>query len=913
MSILSNGLIRFEEYELDRARWQMSWRGEPIALNRKSFDLLVYLVDRRDRVASKDELLKALWPDQFVEESNLTQHVFLLRKALSRHESGARVIETVPGRGYRFAAPVEAAPPGAPAAATQMTVGVTESITRVKIEEETCAREAAPASSSGVSGERWRFPRWAPFVFVSSVLLLACGLSLRWRSLRRADARASASPARPAVAVLGFHNSSNRPEDGWLSTAVAEMLAAEMTAGDGLRVIPTEDVARAEADLGIKDASLDTDPKRARLCQATGADMLMKGSYVVVGQGSAPAIRLMVQLQDAHSGKQLALISKTGNLGELFQLIDEAGAEVRSGLAQGASRAEEAQALSGMSRNTEALRLYAEGLDRQRNFDAQSARSLFERAAQADPNFAMAHLGLADAWADLGFMERAARESAEAYKLSANLPRAERLAVEADYRSLADDSERAIGLYKALSNFYPDNEAWGLKLAAAQRKGGRQRDIIETLERIRPLRLTPAERVELDGLEAGAYGYLDDSKANDKARAQLDEAVAIADSQGGLLIHGRAFRYKCFVLSHIGPVPAAQAACEQAKATYQAVGNLEAVADAINNLGVLAQQIGDWKQAQADYEESRRLYHQLGNLEYEVDSIQNLALLDISQGELASALQAATELSRITGTSDDSHTAYEGHYHASVALLLAGRLREATAEALEAQRAADRERPWDFKVFQQARSRDMRGWIAFREGDFSEAQALYHEALTRVEPTHDEAGEATFLADEAGVAVELGHHDKVTLDRIRHAAAVLSKLQDESDEAIEAEITLAELDLQAGATDEASQAIAAAGKLDGAGDSLDTHLDFLLGEAELRQALGRSHDARKILQEEVDAAKARGFAYSELAGEIALARLDAKTGPAPRTTTRLRALAQQAEQDGFKGLASKALAGSAAR
>jgi DNA-binding winged helix-turn-helix (wHTH) protein len=64
-------------------------------LNRKSFDMLLFLIDHRNRVASKDGLLQALWPDQFVEESNLTQQVFFLRKALSRHESGAKIIKTI--------------------------------------------------------------------------------------------------------------------------------------------------------------------------------------------------------------------------------------------------------------------------------------------------------------------------------------------------------------------------------------------------------------------------------------------------------------------------------------------------------------------------------------------------------------------------------------------------------------------------------------------------------------------------------------------------------------------------------------------------------------------------------------------------------------------------------------------------
>jgi DNA-binding winged helix-turn-helix (wHTH) protein len=107
MSFNANGLIEFEGYAIDRTRWQLSWCDEPLPLNRKTFDLLLYLVDHADRVVGKDELLRMLWPESFVEESNLTQHIFLPRKALSRHESGTKIIETVPGHNYRFTGPCD--------------------------------------------------------------------------------------------------------------------------------------------------------------------------------------------------------------------------------------------------------------------------------------------------------------------------------------------------------------------------------------------------------------------------------------------------------------------------------------------------------------------------------------------------------------------------------------------------------------------------------------------------------------------------------------------------------------------------------------------------------------------------------------------------------------------------------------
>jgi len=129
MSFVANRLVKFEEYEIDRARWQLTWRDKALPLNRKTFDLLLYLVDHADRVVGKEELLRTLWPDSFVEESNLTQHIFLLRKALSRHDSGLKFIETVPGRGYRFTAPV-AVVGAEQSTADRMAIRASESISQ---------------------------------------------------------------------------------------------------------------------------------------------------------------------------------------------------------------------------------------------------------------------------------------------------------------------------------------------------------------------------------------------------------------------------------------------------------------------------------------------------------------------------------------------------------------------------------------------------------------------------------------------------------------------------------------------------------------------------------------------------------------------------------------------------------------
>src|ERR1700739_3714870 len=103
----ANRLQRFGPYRLDMNR-RLLFRGDdPVPIQQKALDILIVLVQREGEVVSKDELMEAVWPNSFVEESNLTQSIFVLRKALGEGSRENRYIATVPGRGYRFVARLE--------------------------------------------------------------------------------------------------------------------------------------------------------------------------------------------------------------------------------------------------------------------------------------------------------------------------------------------------------------------------------------------------------------------------------------------------------------------------------------------------------------------------------------------------------------------------------------------------------------------------------------------------------------------------------------------------------------------------------------------------------------------------------------------------------------------------------------
>ena len=105
---MSQRIKRFYEfgpYRIDSVNRILQRSGEPIALKSKVADTLLLFLEQAGEVVGKEELMTRLWPDSFVEEANLTQNIYVLRKAMPE----ADYIETIPRRGYRFTAPVRAA------------------------------------------------------------------------------------------------------------------------------------------------------------------------------------------------------------------------------------------------------------------------------------------------------------------------------------------------------------------------------------------------------------------------------------------------------------------------------------------------------------------------------------------------------------------------------------------------------------------------------------------------------------------------------------------------------------------------------------------------------------------------------------------------------------------------------------
>jgi len=415
-------------------------------------------------------------------------------------------------------------------------------------------RDGLAAAPTRVYGRRKL--GWVITLGLVSSLAAGYGVHL-WRARRTQSAQpavvAAPAKARRSVAVIGFANLSQLPDSAWLSRGLSVYLTTELSAGGKLMIIPDEAVARAKAELKIGDSDGFSPQTLARIRNNLGADFVVSGAYTVLpsaGSVSGRAtklgnqIRVDLRLQNAMSGEMLPSVSETGNAAGLFDLVARVGAEVRHDLGlESATTTELAQQQSSISSDPTALRLYAEGVEKLRSFDALGARDLLEQAVKADPQFALAHSALAEAWLTLGYDAQAEQEAERAYRLSGKLALEQRLAIEGRYLESANKWNDAIATYRTLLDHYPDNIEYGLRLAQTQNKGVQFRQALATVRELKKLSDDP--RIDLE--EARAFNSLLEVE---QARAAALLASQKAASRGQRLLVAEADLFLQGIVGH---------------------------------------------------------------------------------------------------------------------------------------------------------------------------------------------------------------------------------------------------------------------------------------------------------------------------------------------------------------------------
>lgn len=345
--------------------------GVTVRLTPKVVLTLKTLVENAGEVVSKEQLLRSVWPDTYVEESNLAQNISVLRKALGTGPTGTAYIETVAKRGYRFTGevhPVAMAPPLAPAA----------------------PEETAIAHDS-------RSLKWRVLIVAALLLLTAVGIVYQRRHA------VSAAVIR-SIAVIPFQNLSGDPAQEYMADGITELLTTELG-----RALPVRVTSRTSAMKFRKGGQ--SVPAIAR---ELNVDCVVEGSVAREGN----RLRVTAQLIDASADRHLWADTYDRDLTDVLLLEEEISRAIAREIKVVAVPREQGRAAS-VNRNAFEAYLRARYYVGQRSApDVKKAVSWYEKAVAEDPAYAAPYAGLADCYNQLGTVMIAGASPAETRKLA---------------------------------------------------------------------------------------------------------------------------------------------------------------------------------------------------------------------------------------------------------------------------------------------------------------------------------------------------------------------------------------------------------------------------------------------------------------------------------------------------------------
>jgi DNA-binding winged helix-turn-helix (wHTH) protein/tetratricopeptide (TPR) repeat protein len=774
---------RFGGHTLEARERRLLGNGVAIPLKPRAFDTLLYLVERAGHLVPKEELLAKLWPDSVVEESTLAKNVWLIRRALAEGDGEARFIETVPRIGYRFIAPVEplaavpspAIPAPAPAAAGP---------------GENAGPRSAPAKAVR------RSLSWSAVAAVLGLLGVLGLLALRAFTARApSQPQRQGSPAgvdpppRSAVAVLGFANLSRRSDSAWLSTALTEMMSADLAAGERLRLVPGADAMRLAHTLPPAPGGLTREALAAARWQLA-ADYVVQGSYLTLPSPEGEVLRLDVVLQNTASGETVSTVSGTGAANRLFSLVDDAAAQLRTklGLELPAPQAV-AAAAAALPARPEAVRLYAEGLLKLRQYNALGARPLLERAIASEERFPLAHVALSQALSALGYDPLAIAEAKRALALAGHLSRAQQLEIAAGLAEAQKDWATAATTERSLLAFFPDNLEYGLSLARTLTAGGKAAEALAVIASLRQHPEPANQDPRLDLAEAAASGALSDWP---RELASARRAAEAARSRHWGLLLGEALLDQASAESSLGQAQLADGAWLEAAHLFHELGDTNAEASALIGIANAESGRGDYDGAIAGYRQVLATFERTGNRKGAAHAWSDIANMSWMAGNVEASLGSARKELALSREINDRRGIVWGLGAIGNVLADQGEIEAALRMQTEAL----------------AISREIgdRGYTAFclasladthlAAGDLEPAYQGFREALEICRGLHDAGGVARHEDDLATVLLAEGRLDEA--DHLFAGTLVARQKAGEEDTAAATRMNLAQVRTEEG-------------------------------------------------------------------------------------------------------------------
>jgi DNA-binding winged helix-turn-helix (wHTH) protein/TolB-like protein/Tfp pilus assembly protein PilF len=354
MAQQDNHSYEFGRFRLKPAERVLLREGEPVPLTPKVFDILVTLVEHGGQVVAKDDLMKRVWPNTFVEEGNLTQNISLLRKALGESSGGVQFIETVPRRGYRFVADTNQS-------------WVEHDLPEARIDSTPVVPIPDTVSHTGV--------KRTPFYALAAGLVVIGIIGLVYFTGRGTTEAAPIG----SIAVLPFVDESADPDAEYINDKIAESLINSLSKLPQLRVVPRSLVA------GYKGKEID--PRKV------GQELNVRAVVTGRMRRHGDIISIQADLIDIQSVAQLWGQHYDHKVSDVLLVQDDISRDIFENLRLKLNVEEKKQ--------IDAYRLYLKGRNawNKRTGDAlQEAIEFFNQAIAIDPNNSAAYAGIADCY-----------------------------------------------------------------------------------------------------------------------------------------------------------------------------------------------------------------------------------------------------------------------------------------------------------------------------------------------------------------------------------------------------------------------------------------------------------------------------------------------------------------------------------
>lgn len=364
---------RFGSFRLDLEERQLLQNDLPVRLTPKAFDVLATLVIASGHLVKKEDLLRTVWADSFVEEANIARVIHTLRKVLGVHE-GETFIETVAKTGYRFVAEVHKE--------TVETKNFAEQQSAANLNISPFEISKSDVSHLIAAKPKMRFILFTlGFLTAVSLLLLA---SFNFQSWSSANSNKS-------IAVLPLKPINAGVRDELYEIGIADSLIHRLGEMKGFSVRPLN------ATRGYSD--VDQDPIAAGKEQQS--DYVLASNYQIADG----RIRITAQLFDVASGQIEESYKSEKDVSDIFATQDAVAAEIGDLLRTRFGAAPRGKAAKRGTRSEEAYRLYLQGMylyNNRNQEDLRKAVETLESAVQVDPNYALAWAGLAHARRSVG-------------------------------------------------------------------------------------------------------------------------------------------------------------------------------------------------------------------------------------------------------------------------------------------------------------------------------------------------------------------------------------------------------------------------------------------------------------------------------------------------------------------------------